>query len=119
MEGGSKLDLKVTWFEPMTFADGLYSLRIPFVFHENVLPLATHLASITKIRCSINTGTKDPVEVGTFANPMKVCTNRITGLGLYFLFFNENFFPYYFTITAPTVASCRNVYLIATCMCTS
>ncbi|KAG0629908.1 hypothetical protein M758_1G138400 [Ceratodon purpureus] len=71
VEGGSRLDLKVTWFQPMTFANGLYSLRVPLVSPETILPLATQLGSITKIRCSINTGTNDPVEAGTFANLMK------------------------------------------------
>jgi hypothetical protein len=79
VEGGSKLTLKITWFQPMTFAEGLYSLRVPFVFPETILPFATELASITKIKCTINTGTNDPVEVGKFDNPMKE-TNREPGM---------------------------------------
>jgi len=75
VEGGSNLKLKITWFQPMTFAEGLYSLRVPFVFPETILPLSTELAAVTKVKCTINTGTNDPVEVGTFGNPMKVCTS--------------------------------------------
>ncbi|XP_024378444.1 uncharacterized protein [Physcomitrium patens] len=71
VEGGTKLELKITWFQAMTFESGLYSLRVSFVFPEDIVPLGTNLASITKVKCMINTGTNDTVEVGSFGNQLK------------------------------------------------
>ncbi|XP_073388005.1 uncharacterized protein [Physcomitrium patens] len=71
VEGGAKLEVKVTWFQSMIFDNGMYSLRVPFVFPEHILPIATKLSSIIKVKCSINTGTNGGVELGAFGNPME------------------------------------------------
>lgn len=87
VEGGTKLELKITWFQAMTFESGLYSLRVSFVFPEDIVPLGTNLASITKVKCMINTGTNDTVEVGSFGNQLKVGTFCLFGLRISFVCF--------------------------------
>lgn len=71
VEGGTKLEVKVTWFQSMTFDNGMYSLRVPLVFPQEILPLETQLVSIIKVKCAINTGTNDYVVVGAFGNSME------------------------------------------------
>jgi hypothetical protein len=69
---GTRLSLKITWFQAMLFSDGLYTVRVPLILPDYVVPLETELASIVKLTCSINTGTPHPVVVGQFNNTMKV-----------------------------------------------
>jgi len=69
---GTRLSLKITWFQAMLFSDGLYAVRVPLILPDYVVPLETELASIVKLTCSINTGTPHPVVVGQFNNTMKV-----------------------------------------------
>jgi len=68
---GTRLSLKITWFQAMLFSDGLYTVRVPLILPDYVVPLETELASIVKLTCSINTGTPHPVVVGQFNNTMK------------------------------------------------
>jgi hypothetical protein len=69
---GTRLSLKITWFQAMLFSDGLYAVRVPLILPDYVVPLETELASIIKLTCIINTGTPHPVVVGQFNNTMKV-----------------------------------------------
>lgn len=64
--------LKITFFQAMIFDDGKYSVSVPFAFDDYQSVYNNPIASVTKITCTINTGTAQPVVVGDFNHPMKV-----------------------------------------------
>lgn len=48
----------------MEFAEGLYSIQIPFTFPDHVFPSSDVIVNVTKVMCTINSGTDLPVEMG-------------------------------------------------------
>lgn len=52
----------------MIFESGLYLLRVLFVFFEDIVFLGINLVFIIKVKCMINIGINDIVEVGLFGN---------------------------------------------------
>ncbi|KAG6549238.1 hypothetical protein Mapa_009224 [Marchantia paleacea] len=64
VRAGSRLSVKITWFQAMEFAEGLYSIQIPFTFPDHVLPSSDVVVNVTKVMCTINSGTDFPVEMG-------------------------------------------------------
>ncbi|KAL3688709.1 hypothetical protein R1sor_015018 [Riccia sorocarpa] len=61
---GSRLSIKITWFQTMEFMEGYYHVKIPFTFPDHVLPEGKTVVNVTKVLCTINTGTNLPVEIG-------------------------------------------------------
>ncbi|KAL2630894.1 hypothetical protein R1flu_015580 [Riccia fluitans] len=65
VRAGSRLSIKITWFQTMEFMEGYYHVRIPFTFPDHILPYGQTVVNVTKVLCTINTGTDLPVQMGS------------------------------------------------------
>ncbi|GBG76153.1 hypothetical protein CBR_g21902 [Chara braunii] len=69
--GGSKLSVRVSWFQPLLFANGFYNVHIPFIIPNAQLARARNKHVVGKIGCTINVGSGGPVVTGAFNHMMR------------------------------------------------
>ncbi|XP_072983437.1 uncharacterized protein [Typha latifolia] len=71
VNGGTDIDLKIRWTQKLLYADGQFSINIPFRFPDYVNPLAKIFAKREKIQLNVNSGTGKEVLLQRTSHALK------------------------------------------------
>ncbi|KAK1281224.1 hypothetical protein QJS04_geneDACA004889 [Acorus gramineus] len=71
VDGGSIISIKVSWSQQLLYADGQFTISIPFSFPEYVAPFGKRFPKREKIQLNINTGLGKEVLCETTSHPLK------------------------------------------------
>ncbi|KAI3803326.1 hypothetical protein L1987_31476 [Smallanthus sonchifolius] len=71
VEGGSIMNVKVSWSQKMLYQGDEFCLSVPFTFPSYVLPLEKTIPKIEKVSLNVNSGTETMITCRFASHPLK------------------------------------------------
>lgn len=72
VNGGANLSIKMSWSQKILYANGDFSLNIPFTFPEFVVPAGKKYLKKEKVHLNVNSGIGTEVLSKRISHPLKV-----------------------------------------------